>query len=148
MREPDFELDGWCLDDGEEYQRASPDTFWIPDSHEREGLQPGDHAKLIFRISADDENEPVAVERMWVLVRERIDGGCLGVLNNDPYAVAQNDGLWSGVELPFFGPSCDRYSRMQRENHCLDRTNTEDALASNVIAGLCLQRSRKRSQRA
>lgn len=47
------------------------------------------------------ENEPVAVERMWVLVRERIDGGCLGVLNNDPYAVAQNDGLWSGVELPF-----------------------------------------------
>jgi hypothetical protein len=101
MREPDFELDGWCLDDGEEYHRASPDTFWIPDSHEREGLQPGDHAKLIFRISADDENEPVAVERMWVLVRERIDGGCLGVLNNDPYAVAQNDGLWSGVELPF-----------------------------------------------
>ncbi|AZO68186.1 MAG: DUF2314 domain-containing protein [Mesorhizobium sp.] len=101
MREPDFQLDGWCLDDGEEYRQASPDTFWIPDSHEREGLQPGDHAKLIFRISVDDENEPVAVERMWVLVRERIDGAYLGVLNNDPYAVAQNDELWSGIELPF-----------------------------------------------
>lgn len=78
MREPDFQLDGWCLDDGEEYRQASPDTFWIPDSHEREGLQLGDHAKLIFRISVDDENEPVAVERMWVLVRERIDGAYLG----------------------------------------------------------------------
>ncbi|MER8865288.1 hypothetical protein NKI19_16455 [Mesorhizobium sp. M0751] len=101
MREPDFELDGWCLDDGEEYHRAAPDTFWIPNSREREGLQPGDFAKLIFRISVDDENESVSVERMWVLVHERIDGGYLGFLYNEPLALAQNDEIWSGVELPF-----------------------------------------------
>ena len=101
MREPDFEADGWCLDDGEEYQRAAPSTFWLPTREARESLQPGDLAKLIFRISLDDPDEPVAVERMWVLVRERITGGYLGILDNDPDALTENDEFWSGIELPF-----------------------------------------------
>ncbi|WP_163266411.1 DUF2314 domain-containing protein [Chelativorans alearense] len=101
MREPDFDLDGWCLDDGEEYHRAAPDTFWIPDRVAREGLQPGDLAKLIFRISVGDPEAPVAVERMWVLVRERIPGGYLGILDNDPVAIEENEEFWSGIELPF-----------------------------------------------
>jgi hypothetical protein len=103
MREPDFNLDGWCLDDGEEYHRAAPGTFWIPPREAREGLQPGDLAKLIFRISVDDADESVAVERMWVLVRESIPGGYLGILDNDPEALAPNEEFWSGIELPF-GP--------------------------------------------
>lgn len=101
MREPDFDVDGWCLDDGEEYHRAAPDTFWIPGREAREGLQPGDLAKLIFRINVDDPEAPVAVERMWVLVRERTPGGYLGVLDNDPDALAENEEFWSGIELPF-----------------------------------------------
>ncbi|MCJ1962802.1 hypothetical protein [Novosphingobium mangrovi (ex Hu et al. 2023)] len=28
MREPDLQVDGWCLDDGEVYHAAAPDTFW------------------------------------------------------------------------------------------------------------------------
>ena len=28
MREPDLQVDGWCLDDGEVYYAAAPDTFW------------------------------------------------------------------------------------------------------------------------
>ena len=38
---------------------------------------------------------------MWVLVRERLDGGYLGILDNDPDAIAENDEFWSGIELPF-----------------------------------------------
>ncbi len=101
MREPNIDLDGWCLDNGEDCHRAAPSTFWIPPLEDRESLQPGDLAKLIFRISVDDPAEPVAVERMWVLVRERIPGGYLGILDNNPYAISENDEFWSGIELPF-----------------------------------------------
>ena len=102
MREPDFNIDGWCLDDGEAYHAAAPETFWIPDRHRRESLEVGDLAKLIFRISVDNAHENVSVERMWVLVRERTADGYLGVLNNEPDAIAENDEFWLGSELPFF----------------------------------------------
>jgi len=101
MREPDFQADGWCLEDGEAYHKAAPDTFWIPDREKREALQPGDLAKLIFRISVDNPDGNVAVERMWVLVRERTPTGYLGLLDNEPDAIAENDEFWIGTELPF-----------------------------------------------
>lgn len=101
MREPDFEVDGWCLEDGEAYHAEAPDTFWQPERSRRETLQPGDIAKLIFRISVENEEENVAVERMWVLVREVVPGGYLGVLDNEPDAIAENDEFWLGTELPF-----------------------------------------------
>jgi hypothetical protein len=101
MREPDLEIDGWCLENGEEYHANAPTTFWIPERALRENLQPGDLAKLIFLISLDDDEEPQAVERMWVLVRERIEGGYLGILDNEPDAIAENDEFWLGTELPF-----------------------------------------------
>jgi hypothetical protein len=101
MREPDFDIDGWCLEDGEAYHTEAPDTFWIPERHRRENLQAGDLAKLIFRISVDNAEENVAVERMWVVVRERTADGYLGVLDNEPDAIAENDEFWLGSELPF-----------------------------------------------
>lgn len=101
MQEPDIERDGWCLDDGEERHREAPKEFWLPSAEAREGLQPGDYAKLIFHISVDDDEAPASVERMWVVVRERIPGGYLGTLDNDPDAIEENDELWSGIELPF-----------------------------------------------
>jgi hypothetical protein len=101
MREPDFELDGWCLEDAEERHRESPKTFWIPALEDRRRLGPGDHAKLIFRIAVDDPAAPAAVERMWVLVRERAGEGWFGLLDNHPRAIAENDEFWSGVEIPF-----------------------------------------------
>lgn len=101
MREPDFEIDGWCLEDGEARHAEAAGTFWIPERHKREGLQAGDLAKLIFRISVDNADENVAVERMWVLVRQRTVDGYLGVLDNEPYAIAENDEFWLGSELPF-----------------------------------------------
>lgn len=57
--------------------------------------------KLIFRIAVDNDEEPVAVERMWVIVRERVGDQYLGILDNDPRAIGENEELWSGVELPF-----------------------------------------------
>jgi hypothetical protein len=102
MREPNFEIDGWCLEDGEAYHADAPETFWLPERQRRESLQPGDIAKLIFRISVDNSEENVAVERMWVLVRERTSGGgYLGILDNEPDAIAENDEFWLGTELPF-----------------------------------------------
>jgi hypothetical protein len=86
MREPNFEIDGWCLDDGEVLHAEAPETFWIPDLDRRQALQPGGFAKLVFRMSVDvDEVESeVAVERMWVLVRGRVGDFYFGVLANDP----------------------------------------------------------------
>lgn len=101
MREPDFEIDGWCLEDGEARHAEAPGTFWIPDRHRRESLEVGDLAKLIFCISVDDPDEDVSVERMWVLVRERTPNGYLGILDNEPYAITENDEFWLGTELPF-----------------------------------------------
>lgn len=101
IRTPVIEIDGWSLEDGEAYHDAAPDTFWIPDRQRRESLEPGDFAKLIFLIRVDNDEKPFAVERMRVIVRERIDGGYLGILDNDPDAISENDEFWSGIELPF-----------------------------------------------
>ncbi len=38
---------------------------------------------------------------MWVLVTARNESGYVGILDNDPTEIAENDELWSGTELPF-----------------------------------------------
>ncbi|MBJ6120454.1 hypothetical protein [Sphingomonas mollis] len=101
MRMPDWSTDGWCLEDGEQRASAAPATFEIPSRELRQTLKPGDLAKLIFRIAVDDADGDDAVERMWVVVRERHPFGYVGVLDNQPSAIAKNDSLWSGTELPF-----------------------------------------------
>lgn len=101
MREPGWEIDGWHLDSGEERHANAPDTFWIPTREARESLQPGDYAKLIFVIALDDAEDSVDVERMWVIVRERIGDTYLGILDNKPSGITENEDLWLGTELPF-----------------------------------------------
>jgi hypothetical protein len=100
MRAPDFEKDGWCLEDGEEYHRAAPETFFIPDLALRKILQPGDFAKLIFKIAVEGE-EHASFERMWVIIRERTPNGYVGMLDNEPSPISENDRFWVGTELPF-----------------------------------------------
>ena len=101
MREPRLEVDGWCLEDGEALHREAPGTFHIPDPERRQSLRPGDLAKLFFRIAVDNDEEPVAVERMWVLVRGKVGPHYFGVLDNDPYSIEENEEFWNGTELPF-----------------------------------------------
>lgn len=101
IREPNFAIDGWCLVNGEERNKATQSIFQIPSVTAREGLKPGDLAKLIFRIQITDVEQMVATERMWVIVRECIPGAYLGVLDNDPNSLAKNKDFSSGIELPF-----------------------------------------------
>lgn len=100
MRAPDIETDGWRLGDGEERHRAAPTTFLIPDLALRQMLQPGDFAKLIFEIAVEDDEFP-SIERMWVIVRERTPDGYVGMLDNEPNSVDENDRFWLGTEVPF-----------------------------------------------
>jgi hypothetical protein len=98
MRAPDLVKDAWCLLDGEQYHREAPTTFEIPDLALRKILQPGDFAKLMFKISVEGEAE---VERMWVIIRERTSSGYIGMLDNTPSYILENDRLWVGTEVPF-----------------------------------------------
>ena len=101
MRAPDLYADGWALRSGTEAHEAALATFWIPETAARTNLQVGDFAKLIFEIAVDNPEEPVSVERMWVVVRE-IDGGhYFGLLDNEPDSIAANDEFWLGAEVPF-----------------------------------------------
>lgn len=74
-----FDADGWQLDSAEVHHATNPATFWIPPRARREGLQPGDGAKLLFRIAAQQ-----GVERMWVIVRRRAETLYVGVLDSTP----------------------------------------------------------------
>jgi hypothetical protein len=103
MRAPDFVKDGWCLEDGEELHREAPATFFIPDLALRMLLQPGDLAKLIFKIAVEGD-EYGAVERMWVIVRERTPTGYVGMLDNEASSISENGQFWRGTELPFEPP--------------------------------------------
>jgi hypothetical protein len=100
MRVPDLEKDGWRLEDGEQRNREAPETFHIPDLEVRKVLEPGDLAKLIFEIAVEGEEYP-AVERMWVIVRERTPSGYFGMLDNQPSSISENDTFWVGTEVPF-----------------------------------------------
>lgn len=94
-------VDGFELESGEDRQAEAPETFWLPPLSERQTLQPGMLAKLIFRISVDNIEDPNPVERMWVIVREKLGEIYMGVLDNEPDCIAENDEFWLGTELPF-----------------------------------------------
>ena len=100
MHSPSIDEDGWCLDDAEALHTEFPDTFWIPSAAARRGLHPGCLVKLIFRMEAEDEAQ---VERMWVIVTQRVRDGeaYLGVLDNTPYFEWAVGHLEAGFELPF-----------------------------------------------
>ena len=72
----------FTLDSGVEIHEMYPETFYLPPAEERETLQPGDLAKLIFRITG---GKRTAVERMWVIVEKAREGSYVSVLDNDPY---------------------------------------------------------------
>jgi hypothetical protein len=104
MKWPSLANDFWELDSAERRHAESPDTFWIPDRSEREQLQPGQAAKLLFVIEADDDGAAVTnTERMWVLVTELNQDGYIGILDSQPASIEPSDDVYliMGAEVPF-----------------------------------------------
>ena len=100
MLDPDAipKLEGpvtFVLESGVELHEQSPDTFLLPPSETRASLQPGDLAKLVFRIT---DGEKVCVERMWVIVPSVTPDGYIGTLDNDPYCTQE---IQSGLLVEF-----------------------------------------------
>ena len=96
--------DGWELISAEDRNANHPDTFQIPARAKRESLAPGDAAKLLFDIETRKDGRVVdrGVDRMWVIVKNRTDGGYIGVLDNNP-GIAENLRLREGDYISF-GP--------------------------------------------
>lgn len=104
MPTPQFttiEPHGWELISGEQHQARHP-SFSLPDRKVRESLRPGDAAKLLFDIETRVAGcvTDRGVDRMWVIVKRRVGGGYLGVLDSDP-GRAENLNLRPGTELHF-----------------------------------------------
>lgn len=87
----------WGLLDAVEQAAAHPRSFFIPDAAAREGLRPGDHAKLVFQLTDATDDGPPA-ERMWVEVTDTAPGGYVGRLDNEPVVVPD---LRAGARIEF-----------------------------------------------
>jgi hypothetical protein len=105
VRKATFEADSWQLRSGEASRDASPQTFWIPSVTERQGLTRGRAAKLIFEIEVEhaDGSLIVEAERMWVIVRDVLSDGFIGILDNKPASFDPADDVYLrfGCEVPF-----------------------------------------------
>lgn len=99
-----IEKDGWTLESAESRHARNPETFAIPGRAEREALAPGDGAQLIFDIETREAGQIIdrGSDRLWVIVKKKLDGRYLGVLDSDPGA-AEGLTLRPGIEI-LFGP--------------------------------------------
>jgi hypothetical protein len=78
-------VDFW-LGDAEALHQAAPRSFFIPSRAERDSLQAGDLAKLLFEVAGPGPGMPGA-ERMWVEVTGRDTSGYTGVLASTPTVI-------------------------------------------------------------
>ena len=98
VRLAEIHVDGWELESAEARHAADPETFWIPPRAQRDGLQPGDGAKLLFQIASAGSS---GVERMWVIVRRRMGDGYVGVLDSTPTSTDAASSLVRGRMVVF-----------------------------------------------
>lgn len=85
------------LRNAEELAAESPYTFFIPSRAQREAVDVGDLAKLVFEYQW--EVKQFGAERMWVKVCAREGAGYVGMLDNRPF----EEGLEEGM-IVNFGP--------------------------------------------
>jgi hypothetical protein len=105
MRLANRKQDFWELRSAEESNRQNPDTFLIPSLEERESLQKGQAAKLIFDIESLDEDGKIEIqgERIWVIVSEKYKDYYIGILDGQPASIIPSDDVYLcfGAEIPF-----------------------------------------------
>ena len=94
---------GWTLLSAEARRASHPD-FVLPPLDERMSVAVGQAVKLLFDIETKEGDRIVdrGVDRMWVIVRQRVEGRYVGVLDSDP-GRAENLLLRPGDEVEF-GP--------------------------------------------
>jgi len=73
------------LESAEKLHAQYPESFWIPDNADRDSLQPGDCAKVIFRTYTGDG---ITGERIWIEVTGRVGDRYIGKLVNEPFIIA------------------------------------------------------------
>ena len=126
MRNVSEEPAGYEIANAEDLNRENPRSFFIPSRGERESLQPGDYAKLLFEITERSAGLPSG-ERMWVGVTGRDEQGYLGELANDPAAITTvkwGDTVRFGPEhviaMPGDWPLLDKKILVSRRSHDQD----------------------------
>lgn len=97
-----IERDGWTLLSGEARHALHPETFRIPERSERESLLPGDAVQLLFDIETREGGRVMdrGVDRLWVIVKTRTEGGYRGILDSDP-GRAEGMTLFPGAVVDF-----------------------------------------------
>ena len=107
LQYPSLARDYWALESAEDRHNANPDTFWIPDLDTRQSLERGTAARLLFVIETlgEDDRIEATVERMWVVVSDRIGGQYIGRLTNRPASIVPDERTYLVIdcEVPF-GP--------------------------------------------
>ena len=105
VRMATFGADNWQLRSGEASHAASPQTFSIPSATERLRLTRGKAVKLIFEVEVEhpDGSLIIEAERMWVIVRDVLPDGFIGILDNKPASFDPADDVYLrfGCEVPF-----------------------------------------------
>ncbi|MVN85480.1 hypothetical protein GO986_01710 [Deinococcus sp. HMF7620] len=103
MRLPALDRDSFELVSAEQKHQASPATFWLPPEAERQNLQRGQAAKLLFDILVQTETgaHEIGTERMWVIVAGRTSTGYIGILDSQPASTRPDHYLVFGAEVPF-----------------------------------------------
>jgi hypothetical protein len=124
MKLPNLEDDFWELISAEIQHERYPNTFWIPTLEERQKVECGQSVKLLFNIQLEDDDGKIShqVERMWLIVSEKIGEYYIGILDNQPasFIASDDDYLCFGAEIPFLaehiadiGDSPKEYSEWQ-----------------------------------
>lgn len=80
------------LKSGVKLNKLHPDTFEIPSLEDKELIEPGDFAKLIF------DGGDFGTERMWVQVTANYGMTLTGTLANEPFMIP---GLIHGDQIEF-----------------------------------------------
>jgi uncharacterized protein YegJ (DUF2314 family) len=96
---PDYDRDGFYLENAVMRSRLWPESFSIPEAEVRNSLTPGQLVKMDFTFALESaEKDGSETERMWVIVKESCSDHWIGILDNDPRF---HDRIASGYELHF-----------------------------------------------